>query len=78
VAGHTHGGQVRIPFIGPLATLSAVPRSWAAGITDLPSGGKLFVSRGIGMERGNAPRMRFCCRPELAVIDLVPQKLTIE
>jgi uncharacterized protein len=74
VAGHTHGGQVRIPFFGPFATLSAVPRSWAAGTTDLPGGGKLFVSRGIGMERGNAPRIRFCCRPELAVIDLMPQK----
>ena len=73
LAGHTHGGQVRLPFVGPLLTLANVPRSWAAGLTELPSGGKLLVSRGIGMERGSAPRLRFLCRPELAVIELVPK-----
>lgn len=72
VAGHTHGGQVRLPGIGPLLTLSTVPRRWAAGLTELPGGRKLLVSRGIGMERGNAPRLRFLCRPELVVLDLVP------
>jgi hypothetical protein len=72
VAGHTHGGQVRLPWFGPLMTLSRVPRSWAAGLTELPGGGKLLVSRGIGMERGYAPPLRFLCRPELAVIELVP------
>jgi predicted MPP superfamily phosphohydrolase len=74
VAGHTHGGQVQIPFFGPLCTMAGIPRSWAAGMTDLPGGGKLLVSRGVGMERGDAPRLRFFCRPELAVIDLVPAK----
>jgi uncharacterized protein len=74
VAGHTHGGQVRLPFIGAIATKSRIPRSWAAGLTELPSGAKLLVSRGIGMERQDAPRLRFLCRPELTVIDLVPQK----
>lgn len=74
VAGHTHGGQVRLPGIGPLLTLSAVPRAWAAGLTDLPSGGKLVVSRGVGLERGPAPRLRFGCRPQLLVIDLVPEE----
>jgi len=72
VAGHTHGGQVRIPGLGPLMTLSAVPRSWAAGRTELAGGRTLIVSRGIGMERGYAPRLRFLCRPELVVIDLLP------
>jgi uncharacterized protein len=74
VAGHTHGGQVRLPIIGPLITLSLVPRAWAAGLTELPRGGKLLVSRGLGMERGYAPRIRFLCRPELVVIDLVPEE----
>ncbi len=46
----------------------------AAGLTDLPGGGKLLVSRGIGMERGYAPPMRFLCRPELMVIDLTPEE----
>lgn len=75
VAGHTHGGQVRIPWIGPVITHSRVPNAWAAGLTDLPGGGKLLVSRGIGMERDNAPPMRFLCRPELVVIELTPAPL---
>jgi predicted MPP superfamily phosphohydrolase len=74
VAGHTHGGQVRFPWIGPVITHSRVPNAWAAGLTDLPGGGKLLVSRGIGMERGHAPPMRFLCRPELVVLDLLPEK----
>lgn len=72
IAGHTHGGQVRLPLIGPLLNLSRVPRGWIAGATMLAHGGTLVVSRGIGMERANAPRVRFLCRPELVVIDLVP------
>ncbi|HEY2841067.1 MAG TPA: metallophosphoesterase [Pirellulales bacterium] len=74
LAGHTHGGQVQLPLIGPLLTLSKVPRSWAAGVTDRGGGRKLIVSRGAGMERGEAPRLRFLCRPELVVIDLEPEK----
>jgi predicted MPP superfamily phosphohydrolase len=75
VAGHTHGGQVQLPFIGPLLTLSAVPREWAAGNREitLSEGRTLVVSRGIGMERGSAPRVRFRCRPELVVIELRPR-----
>ena len=72
VAGHTHGGQVRLPFVGPLITLSSVPKSWAAGRTQLDGGRTLIVSRGTGMERQDAPRLRFLCRPEIVVIDLVP------
>ena len=72
VAGHTHGGQIRIPGWGPLLTLSAVPRAWAAGRTDLGDGRTLLVSRGVGLERGHAPRVRLFCRPEIVVIDLVP------
>lgn len=72
LAGHVHGGQVRLPWIGPLITFSSVPRGWATGHTALPWGGDLVVSRGIGMERRNAPRLRFLCRPELVIIDLAP------
>ena len=72
LAGHVHGGQVRLPWIGPLVTFSSVPRSWAVGRTDFDDGRILMVSRGLGMERGSAPRLRFLCRPELLVVDLVP------
>jgi len=74
LAGHTHGGQVRLPLLGPVLTLSNIPRSWAAGVTDLDAGRRLLVSRGIGHERGSAPRLRFLCRPELVVIDLMPEE----
>lgn len=72
LAGHTHGGQVRLPFFGPLVTFSAVPRAWAAGVTDLSWRRTLVVSRGVGMERGPAPRLRFLCRPEIYVIRIEP------
>ncbi|HWB14150.1 MAG TPA: metallophosphoesterase [Pirellulales bacterium] len=73
LAGHCHGGQVRLPILGPLITHALVPRSWAAGVTHLPGDKTLIVSRGVGMERANAPRMRFRCRPELVFIDIVPR-----
>ncbi len=72
IAGHTHGGQVQLPFIGPLMTLTVVPRAWASGVTTIAPEKTLVVSRGIGMERANAPRLRFLCRPEIVVIDVVP------
>jgi predicted MPP superfamily phosphohydrolase len=75
IAGHTHGGQVRIPLFGPVFTLSQVPGSWTSGVTLIAPGRRLIVSRGIGMERGNAPRMRFLCRPELLILDLAPSGL---
>ena len=74
VAGHTHGGQVRFPWVGAIVTHSRIPSAWAAGLTDLPDGGRLLVSRGIGMERGRAPPMRFLCRPELMIVDLTPEE----
>lgn len=73
IAGHTHGGQVQLPVIGPLLTLSVVPRRWASGITQIDAETTLIVSRGIGLERADAPRLRFLCRPELVVVDLLPE-----
>ncbi|MDY0020555.1 MAG: metallophosphoesterase, partial [Anaerolineae bacterium] len=72
IAGHTHGGQVQIPFLGPIKSLSAVPRSWASGVTYIEPEKVLVVSRGVGLERMYAPRLRFLCRPELVILDLVP------
>jgi non-ribosomal peptide synthetase component F len=54
----------------PRAVLTQVV--WAAGVTALEGGRTLVVSRGIGMERGYAPRLRFPCRPEIVVIELEP------
>jgi predicted MPP superfamily phosphohydrolase len=73
VAGHTHGGQVRLPLLGSVIPNTSLPRRWACGVSLLPSGAWLAVPRGTGMERGGAPRLRFLCRPELMVIELEPE-----
>ena len=70
VAGHTHGGQVQIPFIGPLITFSKVPRSIAAGGLHEMNGNLMYVSRGLGWEHGQAPRIRFLCPPEISMLTL--------
>jgi predicted MPP superfamily phosphohydrolase len=72
LAGHTHGGQVQLPGLGALLTYSKVPRAWASGLTQIAPRQHLYVSRGIGMERGHAPRLRFLCRPELVILTLAP------
>ncbi|MCP3981695.1 MAG: hypothetical protein GY716_20535 [bacterium] len=74
IAGHTHGGQVRLPLFGPPITFSRVPRGWAAGVIDLGDDRTLVVSRGVGMERHNAPRMRFLCRPQIVFVEVVPAR----
>jgi predicted MPP superfamily phosphohydrolase len=70
LAGHTHGGQVVLPFFGPPYTKSRLPRSLASGLGHY-RGQALHVSAGIGMERGPAPQVRFRCPPEICLIDLV-------
>jgi uncharacterized protein len=70
VAGHTHGGQVQLPFIGPLVTLTRVPRDVAAGGLHALNGTRIYVSRGIGAERGEAPLVRFNCPPEVSLLTL--------
>jgi predicted MPP superfamily phosphohydrolase len=69
LAGHTHGGQVVVPFFGPPVTAIRLPRRYAGGLNDY-EGTPLHVSRGVGMERGFAPQLRFLCPPEICVIDL--------
>ncbi len=68
VAGHTHGGQVVIPGFGPPITLSSLPRRIAAGGLHERNGNSVYVSRGVGHERGQAPRIRFLAPPELTVL----------
>jgi len=72
IAGHTHGGQVQFPWIGPPLVLSRIPREMGAGGLFPLGDSWLCISRGIGMERNHAPRIRFLCRPELTVLELAP------
>ncbi|HEV3122270.1 MAG TPA: metallophosphoesterase [Isosphaeraceae bacterium] len=75
-AGHIHGGQVALPFYGALLTLSKYGKRFEAGLYRVRSTW-LYVNRGLGMEGGpRAPRVRFCARPEVTVIDVFPAALT--
>jgi uncharacterized protein len=67
LAGHTHGGQVVLPLIGAPYTKTRLPNRFAGGLHDY-GGVPLHVSRGIGMERGTAPQVRFRCPPEVCLL----------
>jgi hypothetical protein len=69
LAGHTHGGQIRLPFVGALITLSAYGRKYASGRHSLgPT--TLYTSRGLGMEGLHLPRARLLCPPEMVMIEV--------
>ncbi|HST42038.1 MAG TPA: metallophosphoesterase [Conexibacter sp.] len=70
VAGHTHGGQLQLPFLGPLRTASGVPREVAAGGLHTLDGRRIYVSRGVGVERGQAPKLRLGAPPEISLLEL--------
>lgn len=65
LAGHTHGGQIRLPFFGPLW----LPPGSGAYVQGWYSRGssRLYVSRGIGT---SVLPLRLLCRPELVIVEL--------
>jgi predicted MPP superfamily phosphohydrolase len=71
LAGHTHGGQVRLPFYGALVTDSAFGKQFEMGLY-YQLNTTLYINRGLGMEGSIAPRARLLCPPEIVVIDLQP------
>jgi len=69
LSGHTHGGQIRLPFYGAIFSDSSESKKYQMGeYTVGPTA--LYVSRGIGMAGGLLPRMRFLCPPELVLVEL--------
>jgi len=66
LAGHTHGGQVKLPFVGALYVPSGT-RNHPEGWFDVPPGVRLHVSRGLGW---SWLPVRFLCRPAIDVITL--------
>ncbi|MDV3124065.1 metallophosphoesterase [Mycobacterium sp. 21AC1] len=69
LAGHTHGGQLCLPFYGAIVTNCELDRSRAKGASRWGAGMALHVSAGIGTSPF-AP-VRFCCRPEATLLTLV-------
>src|SRR5581483_1240176 len=74
LAGHTHGGQLCVPFYGALVTNCDLDRARAKGLHTHTAGGHtvhLHVSAGCGASR-YAP-VRFACPPEASLITLLPR-----
>lgn len=67
LAGHTHGGQVVFPFIGPVIVPSSYDKQFAYGFFEKKKQ-KMFVTRGIGT---SILHVRFNCIPEIVVINFV-------
>lgn len=69
LAGHTHGGQVRLPVFGPIILPSGTGgflEGWYSR-----EGAKLYVSRGIG---NTVVDVRLGARPEVTFLEIVPSK----
>ena len=79
LAGHTHGGQLRVPLYGALVTNCGIEPERVSGLhrhpDRLPEPGQpqawLHVSGGLGTSPW-AP-VRFACRPEATLLTLVPR-----
>jgi len=66
LAGHTHGGQMRLPGLGPIGSVSVLPRRYSMGAY-VYDGVQTYVSRGVGTSGAPA---RFYCPPEVTLITL--------
>ncbi len=65
LSGHTHGGQVRLPFFGP-PVLPVVNKRYTSGEFDVGGGRRLYINRALGYLR----RVRLNVRPEITLFTL--------
>jgi predicted MPP superfamily phosphohydrolase len=68
IAGHTHGGQVDLPFVG-IPMLPVKNKTYSFGLKKSPKDELVFISKGIGW--GIFPG-RLNCLPEIPILELVP------
>jgi predicted MPP superfamily phosphohydrolase len=79
IAGHTHGGQVCVPFYGALVTNCDLDTRRAKGLSEHSADGRtawLHVSAGVGTSP-YAP-IRFACPPEATLLTLTPKLETAD
>jgi uncharacterized protein len=67
LAGHTHGGQCKPPFLPP-PLLPVRNRRYTSGEFSLSGGRRIYINRGLG----HLTRVRFNVRPEVSVFTLTP------
>ncbi len=66
LSGHTHGGQVVLPFVGAPRVPSRYGQKYLHGLVKTPHT-QVFITRGLGTV---TPPLRFCCRPEITLITI--------
>lgn len=66
LAGHTHGGQCKPPFLPP-PVIPVRNHRYTSGEFELSSGRRLYISRGVG----HLTRVRINCRPEITLHRLI-------
>lgn len=67
LAGHTHGGQIKLPFVGAIFTASKYKDKYLNGYIE-ENGKRMIVSRGLGV---SILPLRFNCKPELVIIEFI-------
>ncbi|MEA2690679.1 MAG: uncharacterized protein QOJ16_66 [Acidobacteriota bacterium] len=72
LAGHTHGGQVRLPFVGAITTRSRIGLAYDRGLSqwaapNRPGWTTLYINQGVGT---SLLPLRFWCPPTWAVVEL--------
>jgi predicted MPP superfamily phosphohydrolase len=68
LSGHSHGGQVRLPFLGA-PILPYMGTRYPIGLQRVPGTlTQVYTNRGIGMVQ---PAVRFNCRPEVTILRLI-------
>jgi uncharacterized protein len=71
LAGHTHGGQCKPPFLPP-PVLPVRNKLYTSGDFDLPGGRRMYINRGVG----HFLKVRFNVRPEITLHELQPEAQT--
>lgn len=71
LCGHTHGGQVALPFYGAIITMSKSGKKYEAG-KYIVGHTTMYVNRGLGMD-SYPPRIRLFVKPEITVFDIGPK-----
>jgi predicted MPP superfamily phosphohydrolase len=72
LAGHTHGGQLRLPGTGALVTNCGIDRDRASGLHHHPADGRAWLHVSAGLGTSPYTPVRFLCRPEATLLTLVP------
>jgi len=73
LAGHTHGGQLCLPWYGTLVTNCGLDRERARGLHRHPADGQAWLHVSAGLGTSPTAPARFACRPEASLLSLVPR-----